>query len=144
MAFLLSLSRDKTYELLDLTVRNGARPVIVLEDPDEIAHELFIDLLFADRVDTEVFDYGDFIMDQAFSMEKIDSLSKKAYIIVENVKHLYGKSATSRILADFVRRMRDTDTGVIFTGKRTSLDMAEFIGQTEECIQYVISVETEK
>jgi len=144
MAFNLSLTRDKTYELLDLSLRNGAKPVAVLEDPDEIAHEMFIDLLFSERKDTCVLEYGNFIMEQAFSVEGMKQLSNYRYIIIENVKHLYGKSATSRILADFVKYMTENDAAVIFIGKRAVFDMAEFIELADEYIQYIITVDSEE
>lgn len=144
MAYTMSLTREKAYELLELALNNGARPVMVIEDPDDVAHELFVELLFSDRKDTAIFDYSDFIMNEAFSMERISELALRGYVIVENVKHLYGKSATSKILAEFARRMQDSGTGLIFIGKRATMDMAEFIEQAEDFVQYIIKLEQEK
>lgn len=144
MSFELSLTREQTFELLELTVHNGARPVIVIEDRDGISHEMFVDLIFADRKDTAVFDYSDFVMDQAFSMDKIKELASYCFVIIENVKHLYGKSATSKILADFVKCMSAESTAVIFVGKRATYDMAEFIEQAGDCVQYIIKVCSEE
>ena len=143
MAYTMSLTREKTYELLELTLNNGARPVIVLEDAEDVAHELFVELLFSDRKDTVIFDYSDFIMNEAFSIDKINELALKGYVIVEDVKFLYGKSATSKILADFAKSMQEAGTGVIFTGKRVTVDMAEFIEQAGENVHYVIVLESE-
>lgn len=143
LAYNLQLTREKTYELLELTLTNGAHPIIVLDDPEGIAHELFIDLLFADRKDTEIFNYSDFIMNQAFSMESMNELAKRRYIVVEDVKYLYGKSATSKILADFAEKMLASDTGVIFVGRHAIMDMAEFIEQAEDSVQYVIALDLE-
>ncbi len=143
MAYVMELTREKTYELLELTVRNGARPVVVLEDPDGIAHEIYVELLFSDRDDTVIFDYSDFMMEYVFSVEKMRELSDKAYVVVEDVRYLYGKSATSKILADFVRKMNEAQTGVLFIGRRAKLDMAEFTELADEFIQYIISIDSE-
>lgn len=143
MAYTVNLTREKTYELLELTINNCAKPVMIIEDNDGVAHEIFIELLFADRKDTAVFNYGDFIMSEAFSVSKIAELSKLGYIIVEDVKHLYGKSATSKILVEFVSKMQDAGVGVIFTGKRVIRDMAEFIEQADGVLQYIIELEPE-
>ena len=77
-------------------------------------------------------------------MDKIRQLGDYRYIVIENVKHLYGKSATAKILAEFVKCMAENDTGVIFTGRRAAVDMAEFMELAEDYIQYVIVVETEE
>lgn len=143
MAYNLQLTREKAYELLELTLENGAHPIIVLDDPENVAHELFVDLLFADRKDTEIYNYTDFIMNKAFSMEQISELAKKRYIVVEDVKYLYGKSATSKILADFAEKMLSENTGVIFIGRHAIMDMAEFTEQAEDIVQYVIALEIE-
>ena len=143
MAFELSLTRDRAFELLELTVHNGARPIMVIEDPDNIAHEMFVDLIFSDRKDTAVFDYSEFVMDRAFSMDKIKELTSYCFVIIENVKHLYGKSATSKILADFVKCMSDESTAVVFIGKRAMYDMAEFIEQAGEYVNYIIKIDKE-
>ena len=143
MAYTLSLTREKTYELLELTINNGARPVIVIEDGDEVAHELFVDLLFSDRKDTLIFNYNDFIMNEAFSLSKINELSKVCYVVVEDVKYLYGKSATAKILAEFAGKMQEAQTGIIFIGKRAIMDMAEFIEQADDVVQYIIKLEEE-
>lgn len=144
MAFELSLTKEQAYELLELTVSNGARPAIVIEDCQGVAHDMLVDLLFADRKDTRVFDYSDFVMDQAFSMDKIKELGSYCFVVIENVKHLYGKSATSKILADFVRCMAEESTGVIFIGNRVTHDMAEFMEQAAESLHYVIRLDGEE
>lgn len=144
MAYELALTKDRAYELLELTVANGARPIIVIEDPDEIANEMLIDLIFSERKDTVIFDYNDFVMDQAFDVEKINLLASYCFVVIKNVKYLYGKSATAKILSDFVKRMSEESTAVIFSGKRAGYDMAEFIDQAGECVQYVITLDSEK
>lgn len=144
MAFELSLTKEQVFELLELTVNNGARPVMVIEDNDGIAHEMLVDLIFADRKDTAIFDYSDFVMDRAFSMDKIKELGSYCFVIIENVKHLYGKSATSKILADFVKCMAEESTAVIFVGSRTTYDMAEFIEQAEPYLNYIIKLDGEE
>ncbi len=144
MAFELTLTKDRAYELLELTVANGARPVIIMEDPDDIANEMFVQLIFEGRKDSKIFEYSDFVMDEAFDIEKIKKLSDYCFVIVKNVKHLYGKSATSKILADFVKNMHGESTGVIFIGKRALYDMAEFAEQAEDYVNYIIRLEKEE
>ena len=144
MAFCLNLTRVKTYELLELSLKNGAKPIMVMEDPDGISHELFVDLLFSERKDTCILEYGEFIMEQAFSVDKIKQLGDYRYVVIENVKHLYGKSATAKILAEFVKYMAENDTGVIFIGKRAAMDMAEFMELADEYIQYAVVIESEE
>lgn len=143
MAYNLQLSRDKAYELLDYVLTNGAHPIIVIDDPEGVARELFIDLLFADRKDTSILNYSDFIMNQAFSIDGMNELAQKRYIVVEDVKYLYGKSATSKILADFAETMQANDVGVIFIGRHAVMDMAEFTELAESTVQYVISLDLE-
>ena len=144
MAFELSLTKEQAFELLELTVSNGARPVIVIEDSQGSAHDMLIDLIFSDRKDTKIFDYSDFVMDQAFSIDKIKELGSYCFVVIENVKHLYGKSATSKILADFVRCMAQESTAVIFVGNRATYDMAEFIEQAEDAVHYIIRLDGEE
>ena len=144
MAFNLALTKDRAYELLELTVTNGARPVIVLEDPDGVADDMIIDLIFADRKDTVLFDYNDFVMNEAFDIEKIKHLSNYCFVVIKDVKSLYGKSATSRILADFVERMANESTAVIFTGERTTYEMGDFLRLADEYVNYIITLDSEK
>lgn len=144
MAFELTLTKDRAYELLELTVANGARPVIVIEDPDDIADEMFVQLIFEGCRDSKIFEYNDFIMNEAFDIEKIKKLSDYCFVIVKNVKFLYGKSATSKILADFVKTMYEESTGVIFIGKRATYDMAEFVEQAEDYVNYIIRLVKEE
>ncbi len=144
MAFELTLTKDRAYELLELTVANGARPVIIMEDPDDIAEEMFIELIFEGRKDTKIFEYSDFVMDEAFDREKIKKLGDYCFVIVKNVKFLYGKSATSKILADFVENMHRESTGVIFIGKRALYDMAEFAERAQNYVNYIIKLEKEE
>ena len=80
MAFELTLTKDRAYELLELTVANGARPVIVIEDPDDIADEMFVQLIFEGRRDSKIFEYNDFIMNEAFDIEKIKKLSDYCFV----------------------------------------------------------------
>lgn len=144
MAFELALTKDRAYELLELTVANGARPVIIIQDPDGTADELLIDLIFSGRKDTAVFEYNEFIMNEAFDIEKINRLTERCFVIIKDVKSLHGKSATSKILADFVKRMADESTAVIFTGETAVYDMDEFIGLSREYIHYIITLDSEK
>lgn len=144
MAFELSLNKDRTYELLELTIANGARPVMIIEDPEGVAHDLFVELIFSERKDSKVLDYNDFVMDYAFDMEKIRELTKYCFVVIENVKFLYGKSATSKILADFAEKMSTESTAVIFIGKRITYDMAEFMEYAKDTIQYIIRLDSEE
>lgn len=144
MAFELALTKDRAYELLELTVANGARPVIIIQDPDGTADEFLIDLIFSGRKDTAVFEYNEFIMNEAFDIEKINRLTERCFVIIKDVKSLHGKSATSKILADFVKRMADESTAVIFTGETAVYDMDEFIGLSREYIHYIITLDSEK
>ncbi len=144
MAFNLSLTKDRAYELLELTVTNGARPVIVLEDPDGVADDMIIDLIFADRKDTAVFDYNDFVMNEAFDIEKIKHLSNYCFVVIKGVKSLCGKSATSKILADFVQRMANESTAVIFTGERATYEMSDFLRIAGEYVHYIITLDSER
>ncbi len=144
MAFELTLTKDRAYELLELTVANGARPVIIIEDPDDIADEMFVQLIFEGRKDSKIFEYSDFIMNEAFDIQKIKRLSDYCFVVVKNVKFLYGKSATSKILADFVKSMCEESTGVIFIGKRVTYDMAEFAEQANDYVNYIIRLVKEE
>lgn len=144
MAFELNLTKDRAYELLELTIANGARPLIVIEDPDGVADEMIIDLIFADRKDTAVFDYNDFVMNEAFDIEKIKHLGDYCFVVIKDVKSLYGKSATSKILADFSERMAKESTAVIFTGKRATYEMGDFLRLANEYVHYIIKLETEQ
>ncbi len=143
MAFELFLTKERIYELLELTVNNGARPVIIIEDEEDVLAEELIDLIFGGRKDTQVFDYSDFVMDRAFNIEKIKELASYCFVIIENVKYLYGKSATSKILLDFAETMTKESTAVIFVGKRTTYDMAEFIDRAGDLVHYIIRVDSE-
>ncbi|MBQ7974945.1 MAG: hypothetical protein IJ300_04585 [Clostridia bacterium] len=144
MAFELALTKDRAYELLELTVTNGARPVIVIEDPDGTADEMIIDLIFSGRKDSAIFEYNDFVMNQAFDISKINRLGDYCFVIIKGVKSLYGKSATAKILADFVKQMAKESTSVIFTGQRAAYDMSEFIELASDCIHYIITIDSEK
>ena len=144
MAFNLALTKDRAYELLELTVANGARPVIIMEDPDGVADDMIIDLIFADRKDTAMFDYNDFVMDEAFDIEKIKRLSNYCFVVIKNVKSLYGKSATSKILADFVQRMSNESIAVIFTGERITYEMGDFLRLAGEYVNYIITLDSER
>ena len=144
MAFELTLTKDRAYELLELTVANGARPVIIIEDPDDAAEDLFVRLIFEGRKDSKIFEYSDFIMNEAFDIQKIKKLADYCFVVVKNVKFLYGKSATSKILADFVKTMHSESTGVIFIGKRAICDMAEFAEQAEDYVNYIIKLVNEE
>ena len=143
MAFELALTKDRAYELLELTVANGARPVIVIEDADGVADEMIIDLIFSSRKDTAVFDYNDFVMNEAFDMERINLLGNYCFVVIKNVRSLYGKSATSKILADFVQRMAKESTAVIFTGERTTYEMSDFLRLAHEYVHYIITLDSE-
>ena len=99
MAYTMTLTREKTYELLELTLSNGARPVIVLEDTEDVAHELFVELLFSDRKDTVIFDYSDFIMNEAFSIDKINELADRHYGLTLSISlHATNNTARSEIM----------------------------------------------
>lgn len=144
MAFELTLTKDRAYELLELTVANGARPVIIIEDPDDIADEMFVQLIFEGRKDSRIFEYSDFVMNEAFDIEKIKKLADYCFVVVKNVKFLYGKSATSKILADFVKTMSEESTGVIFIGRRATYEMAEFAELADAYINYIIQLVKEE
>lgn len=144
MAFELTLTKDRAYELLELTVVNGARPVIIIEDPEDIADEMLVQLIFEGRKDSKIFEYSDFVMNEAFDIEKIKKLADYCFVVVKNVKFLYGKSATSKILADFVKTMYEESTGVIFIGKRAVYDMAEFAEQADDYVNYIIRLVNEE
>lgn len=144
MAFELALTKDRAYELLELTVANGARPVIVMEDPDGVANEMIIDLIFAGRKDTAIFDYNDFVMNEAFDIEKIAHLGNYCFVVIKDVKSLYGKSATSKILADFTRQMAKESTAVIFTGERATYEMGDFLNLADEYVHYIITLDSER
>ena len=143
MAFELALTKDRAYELLELTVENGARPVIVMEDPDGVANEMIIDLIFSGRKDTVVFDYNDFVMNEAFNIEKIKQLGNYCFVVIKDVKSLYVKSATSKILADFAARMVQESTAVIFVGERASYEMSEFLKIAGDYVHYIITLDSE-
>ncbi len=140
MGMEMTLGYERARDLISLSVKNDARPIVLAEISDETKKILF-DEAFCDASGIFCVELEDFLMNYVYSIEKQRTLLSYHYIIVDNIINLRGKSGTLKIISTFIENMKNYNVSVMFFGKEAFREMEEVLRICGSKINYIIKIE---
>lgn len=140
MSMEMTLGYARARDLLSLSVKNDARPIVLAEISDETKNILFNEA-FCDASGIFCVELEDFLMNYVYSIEKQRTLLSYPYIIVDNVTNLRGKSGTLKIISTFIETMKNYNVSVMFFGTELFREMEEVLRICGSKINYIIKIE---
>lgn len=141
MAIEMTYNFPNAKRLLMTIAQNDARPIILL-DGDKTSRILLCESIFSEN--TLKMSFCDFMSEYVYSIKKQQELLNFSYIIIDDVEHLRGLSATLKIISTFIDNMVSNGVSVIFMGDNTTYDMREVLHIIGSKIHYIIKIEPER